>query len=474
MKRTYLEIGTCDFETLNERFKDRPSWSGLSAEALPHYFDKLPKLSKNQYVQAIVTPEQRTEMQFYYVPEAVIKAKGLPDWLKGCSSTDANRPALLQYAADLASITLPTISLAALVDRLEPHLDLVRIDTEGTDCALVRKLLTLPVTVTHVIFEITHAPALELQETYSALFRHGYEYRGIKGGDVQFSKPSVMMVCDPVWSTGSIVRDLQHLSERWLITMLDWRNYPPDMDLVLQEHDTAVGMTLFTAKAWPAVSHCVVSCGPGEPRWLGDGYKGSPVMGGVSAEVCAKLSMAYPGAKVFHTPATARLGRFFHPDVQRPLQTLGWCGNPAYRFCGDDCKRYAMFEEILEKSKLEAVVSGQNYRYDNMEEFYDSVDLLISTSTEEGGPLGVFEAIAAGVPVISTNTGVIKEFPGIWTFSTVPQALQLIEELRPLGRRRSYAELQYDRLKQGRHMQALLPRWEALFEAGATHKASFL
>ena len=45
--------------------------------------------------------------------------------------------------------------------------------------------------------------------------------------------------------------------------------------------------------------------------------------------------------------------------------------------------------------------------------FYGSIDYLVVTSTDEGGPMPVLEAIAHGVPVIAPNVGWCWEFPVI-------------------------------------------------------------
>jgi hypothetical protein len=46
-------------------------------------------------------------------------------------------------------------------------------------------------------------------------------------------------------------------------------------------------------------------------------------------------------------------------------------------------------------------------------EFYEEIDYLVVTSTEEGGPMPVIEAIAHGVPVIAPDVGWCWEFPVI-------------------------------------------------------------
>lgn len=50
---------------------------------------------------------------------------------------------------------------------------------------------------------------------------------------------------------------------------------------------------------------------------------------------------------------------------------------------------------------------------ENRDAFYRAIDYLVVTSTDEGGPMPVLEAIARGVPVIAPNVGWCWEFPCI-------------------------------------------------------------
>jgi glycosyltransferase involved in cell wall biosynthesis len=62
--------------------------------------------------------------------------------------------------------------------------------------------------------------------------------------------------------------------------------------------------------------------------------------------------------------------------------------------------------------------------------FYTSIDYLVVTSTEEGGPMPVLEAIARGVPVIAPNVGWCWEFPVLRYAAGEYSALrQVLEQL---------------------------------------------
>jgi glycosyltransferase involved in cell wall biosynthesis len=100
-----------------------------------------------------------------------------------------------------------------------------------------------------------------------------------------------------------------------------------------------------------------------------------------------------------------------------------------------------------------------------MQEFYDSIDLLVCTSSTEGGPLGVFEAVACGVPVISTSVGLVQEVDSIHKFETVDQACELIEKLKSPELLRMYRSTQYMQMYSSVCMEHYVGYWEDLFVA---------
>jgi predicted O-methyltransferase YrrM len=57
---------------------------------------------------------------------------------------------------------------------------------------------------------------------------------------------------------------------------------------------------------------------------------------------------------------------------------------------------------------------------------FDGIDLFMCCSTSEGGPLGIFEAAASGLPVLTTKVGNAQEISGIATFTTSQEAIEQI------------------------------------------------
>jgi hypothetical protein len=249
--------------------------------------------------------------------------------------------------------------------------------------------------------------------------------------------------------------------------LLNWNRYPKDLPASFPEYDAVVIFGLHSPTTWSALApHGVICCGPCEllttNTWRNN--TGGALWGGCFGAVSREC---YDGVKavatkdVFYTPASTRLSRFTRRPA-REVKTLGWCAikDSAKNFGGIDLKRFSMFDEIAKAACLNSRVSGRDFTYDTMQDFYDSIDLLVCTSVSEGGPLPVFEAIACGVPVISTPVGLVKETSTIPTFSTVPYAASLIDSIRSCPDQ--YANAQYKELE-GMSTDRLIRHWEDFF-----------
>lgn len=230
-----------------------------------------------------------------------------------------------------------------------------------------------------------------------------------------------------------MARDLAAVLPDWTFTLRDWA-LPTLPDL--NAFNVVVCMSLTCAarvaplrKARNAV-HLLLH--PNELRLpevqaLAVQPIGSGVFGAVSAE-CVRLGReAFPRTQIMYAPVAARKGRFTRGEP-RPIKRAGFVGFsvPETVQVTGDTKRPDMFLDIVRGAGLQPVFSGKRYDYETVGRFYADIDLLISTSSAEGGPLPPFEAVACGIPFISTNMGCVKDSGMPGTFKTVEEAVALI------------------------------------------------
>lgn len=148
---------------------------------------------------------------------------------------------------------------------------------------------------------------------------------------------------------------------------------------------------------------------------------------GVSKQIVHQLQTKYNLSEVLYTPVGVDIESFNkHKEVSK-IKNVGFIGEKN-NDSTEDAKNSKLFHDICTTLNLNPI-----YIYDKPIEFtnelYENIDMLICTSNYEGGPLGIFEAGACGVPVLSTNVGNIRELKHIKTFSTAEEACKIIREL---------------------------------------------
>ena len=397
--RYYLEIGKNDSKSLNDRFKDRKSWSGILVESYEQIDNALTSF---------------------------------------------------------------------------PEIDLLKINVGWCGKKIIYSVLER-IIPTHIVFNTQMMSKEDFKNIDICLVCLGFKFRGREGNNVQYSQPSVLFIADERWSTGSIVKDLKIVS-KWKVDIVDWSAYPEDLDKTVKEYDSVVSFLLTTPHAWRVLKDYAVICCQDVVEIGALKQKGLSIVGkhlGAISNVVRDTLMEYQRKGEIHLiQGSARINRFTKRSA-REIKTLGWCGIP--KGSNQGIKRYWMFEEIVKKTGMDFLIPGlDDYSYVNMQEYYDKIDLLICTSTSEGGPLPVFEAIACGVPVISTDVGMVKEMGTVWKFETSEQAAELVEKLKCPETLRKYVSDQYEEFSERFTMEGMAGEWDKFFSVCADNETTFL
>lgn len=102
---------------------------------------------------------------------------------------------------------------------------------------------------------------------------------------------------------------------------------------------------------------------------------------------------------------------------------VGWAGNSKFKDNENDTDlkgvegiiKPAISELQNEGYDIELKLADRNIKkipQEEMPKFYNNIDLYVCASKTEGTPLTVLEAMAMGIPVISTDVGIVKEALG--------------------------------------------------------------
>jgi glycosyltransferase involved in cell wall biosynthesis len=130
-----------------------------------------------------------------------------------------------------------------------------------------------------------------------------------------------------------------------------------------------------------------------------------------------------------------------------------------------DIKQYA-FNRLFNKSNIKYVLTGdiskkQVYEYLNKEHF----DVLINTSSFEGIPVSMMEAMSFSIPVIGTNVGgvseIIEDGKNGYLLSANPSINEIIEKLTQLY---EMSEDEYFNMR-----KSAFNTWESKFNAESNY-----
>lgn len=117
------------------------------------------------------------------------------------------------------------------------------------------------------------------------------------------------------------------------------------------------------------------------------------------------------------------LERFDMKNLENRRIVLGWTGNSKWGSWenSEDLKgvqtiiKPAIEELQKEGYNIELKLADRNERLipiEEMKEFYNSIDIYVCASKTEGGPNPILESMCSGVPIISTDVGIVRDVLG--------------------------------------------------------------
>lgn len=118
------------------------------------------------------------------------------------------------------------------------------------------------------------------------------------------------------------------------------------------------------------------------------------------------------------------LERFNIENLENRKIIIGWSGNSRWgdwKNDGEDLKGvYTIIKPAIEELQKEgypvqlelADRSVKMIPIDQMSKFYNKLDIYVCASKTEGGPNPILESMCCGVPIISTDVGIVREVLG--------------------------------------------------------------
>lgn len=264
--------------------------------------------------------------------------------------------------------------------------------------------------------------------------------------------------CENNWAMGRIHNDLIKYMKRqtqisYEFDYLDWNKKENTDKLVKnwESYDVIISNTTIYNSKYNFFSHlysnpkflskvlCVSHCPLINHPYFNEKIDGlSPEqrhsinIGHVSKQGIENLKLSYKelssSERISWLPCGVDLENFnIKERINFPMKNIGFIGKPEDNETSN-LKNTAMFRNIASKTGMNPVYihSKPFTEYDKL---YSDIDMLICTSSVEAGPLGIFEAAACGIPVLSTKVGNVSVLNSLITFENENEAVEIIQYL---------------------------------------------
>lgn len=270
---------------------------------------------------------------------------------------------------------------------------------------------------------------------------------------------------DAGWALGRIGRQFQkYLGVQ--VDLYDWSDCESNTDLFLRNwrsYDTIITTTmfnqvensdfdpevykrLFIISHFPVFGHayfCEEVCVRPGARYAG-----------VSPETCREMERN--GMTPVHLMPfgvdTDEFPRIY--SVTGPIRRIGIIGNPDGPDDYVENKGLRAFSVMCVRLGLEPVYI---HHREGTVDLYEGIDLLVSFSRLEAGPLGIFEAAACGLPVLTRPVGNAQRIKGVALFDTVDEAVVQVRKWNNhLGSLKDYVDRVTEEVRTNWSMEKLI------------------
>ena len=258
-------------------------------------------------------------------------------------------------------------------------------------------------------------------------------------------RPRVAIWCQGNWAMGRIYSSLiKYTRNLYNYTWYNWDNYDDTQAFI--KHHTHYSLIITTAPLEMSVYDKIKASNPNiliidhSPQVLENcpfyGTTQDPSIFGDSTRIT--LASIEKRSDIPWLPTGADIDKFQQFDKIRcdckRIGFVGWGPNTQEEkescsriWAQNDIKRPDLFLQICEKIGCEPVFINNLDITADPEELYGNIDILICCSQNESGPLGIFEAAACGIPVISTHVGLLHHICSMFFIKTPTDVEKIIK-----------------------------------------------
>ena len=166
----------------------------------------------------------------------------------------------------------------------------------------------------------------------------------------------------------------------------------------------------------------------------------------------------YPNKKVVFMPESIDTEFFTKKEFNPDSFIVGWAGGLTKQVKRANLLKLLDFKVFTRDDWKQQMQATEEVKLDKMRDFYHSIDVLVVTSITECQPRVVMEAMACGLPVVSTDVGSIRLLLTEDCIVHVnPPALAVNEMNNALKRLKNDAE--YRRLVAQRNFEHVTKNW---------------